>query len=123
MVFTGSREWTKEEPVRRVLDEQLDPEKHVIVHGAAKGLDAMVDRLARARGFAVVRFPIPYEEWQRYGKAAGPIRNAAMLTDMNPSVVYAFVKLDARTGEWTRGTADCVETARQLGIRVVPVTD
>lgn len=59
-------------------------------------------------------------EWNLYGKAAGPIRNKAMLTyamEENP-VVIAF---------WngaSRGTKNMVEQARKAGAEViiVPIT-
>lgn len=119
VVFTGSRTWVHEPGVCKVLDT-LDPLVHTIVHGhAPHGLDPMVDRLARARNFRVVRVPA---NWRRYKLAAGPRRNAEMLARYKPCIVYAFVRLHPTTGLPTSGTTDCIAKANALSIRVVKKT-
>lgn len=50
--------------------------------------------------------------WEKHGKAAGPIRNQAMI-DMEPDVVIAF--WDGQS----RGTLDTIRRAAAAGIRVV----
>jgi len=121
VAFTGSRSWSDKEMVRDVL-MQLPVDKTIIIHGACPtGLDAIVDRMARAMGFRVVPF---HADWRQHGRAAGPIRNGRMLRafDANrepipdiprSSVVYAFPHGDSR------GTADCISKAEALGIRVI----
>jgi len=53
-------------------------------------------------------------EWDRYGRAAGPLRNKKMLEE-KPDLVVAFTT-DIET---SRGTANMVKQARQAGIPVV----
>ncbi len=96
-----------------------------IRHGGCTGLDAWVDRFCRA---AILNgWPIEVEvfaaDWQRYGRAAGPIRNCDMLRGYrggeDPTAVRVASILFAFEGG--RGTANCVDSARMYGIRVVEV--
>jgi hypothetical protein len=50
-------------------------------------------------------------DWSRDGRAAGPIRNALMLSDFKPELVVAF--------PGGRGTADMVKRAVAAGVKVV----
>lgn len=51
-------------------------------------------------------------EWDKHGKAAGPIRNQAMLDLAEPDCVLAFSDdLDS-----SRGTKDMTERARKAGV-------
>jgi hypothetical protein len=52
-------------------------------------------------------------QWDRYGEAAGPIRNAWMLEFGKPDLVVAF--------PGGRGTADMISKARKAGIEVCEV--
>lgn len=56
--------------------------------------------------------PLPYlfpADWKQYGKAAGPLRNAAMIT-AGADLVVGFRHPDSR------GTKDCLEKARRAKI-------
>lgn len=97
-----------------------EPGIRALIHGAATGADACADEWARRNvDVPCSRYPA---EWARYGKAAGPRRNAEMLAvlvaardDGAGVCVVAF--------PGGRGTADMVGRARRAGIRVVqPVT-
>ena len=90
---------------------------HALVHGAARGADACADEWARGQSDVLCwRYPA---DWKKHGKAAGPIRNAAMLYPLtevqheDAGLVVAF--------PGGRGTADMVSRARRAGIRVVEV--
>ncbi len=52
-----------------------------------------------------------HAEWMKYGKAAGPIRNARMLAEGKPDLVVAF--------PGGRGTADMLRRVREAGIEVI----
>jgi hypothetical protein len=58
-----------------------------VIHGAARGADTLGAEWATARGVPVEPYPA---DWKRHGRAAGPIRNAAMLANGKPAVVVAF---------------------------------
>lgn len=58
----------------------------------------------------VVVFPA---EWEKFGKAAGPIRNIEMLNE-NPDLVLAFHNDLSKS----KGTAHTVKTAQKRGLKV-----
>src|SRR3990167_219125 len=85
----------------------------VLIHGGAKGADAMAEGIAKFFAIPTLPFPISDQEWQTYGKSMGRIRNARMLRAGRPTHVMAFF-----AGERTRGTAHMVEIARDAGLEV-----
>lgn len=92
------------------------PAGSLVIHGAASrrvqgaevSADMLADIIARGYGLSVQRFPA---NWRHYGKAAGYIRNLAML-DTDPDLVIAF----QRNG--SRGTQHTIDEARRRGIPV-----
>lgn len=83
-----------------------------VIHGAAKGADALAGRHAHFNGHTVETYPA---RWDVDGKAAGPIRNQRMLDEGKPDCVWAFV--DKPLTE-SRGTADMVRRATKAGLPV-----
>lgn len=81
-----------------------------IVHGDAPGADTMAGDLGERLAIEVLAVPA---EWGVYGRAAGPIRNRAMLAH-KPNKVIAF--------PGGRGTANMVKQARKAGIDVIEIT-
>lgn len=108
----GSREWRDRGAVHLVLmceprQRGWDPTEPItIIHGAARGADTFADESARDLGYAVKAFPA---DWERHGRAAGPIRNVEMLKE-NPDLVIAFGQ--------GRGTNHTVKEAEHRGIPV-----
>jgi hypothetical protein len=103
VVVCGSRRWTDARRIRQVL--QALPSGTEIVHGDAPGADRIAGRIAGELGFSVRAIPA---EWGRYGKAAGPIRNARMLKEFGPiDLVLAFHDDFFRS----KGTKDMVRQA------------
>lgn len=80
-----------------------------IIHGGAKGADAMAADLGQRLSVACVAV-LP--DWQR-GKMAGPLRNQKMLDEYKPNLVVAF--------PGGRGTADMVYRARKAGVDVAEI--
>lgn len=72
-----------------------------VVHGNAKGLDAMAAEWADRMAIPSIGVPA---DWATHGKAAGPIRNEDMLIDHKPKRVIAF--------PGGKGTADMLQRAR-----------
>ncbi len=108
VLITGSRNWTDEESIRRLIDSL--PNDAVVIHGACPtGADAIADRLAKARGLAVTAFEA---EWESFGFAAGPLRNEEMVCVGMPTEAHAFPL------PGSRGTWDCVRRCRKKGIPV-----
>ena len=89
---------------------------NVIVSGGAKGTDTLGERWAREHHVMVARFPA---EWNKYGKAAGPIRNKQMAEYAaagNDGVLLAFLSPESK------GTKHMVETARKTsGLSIIVV--
>lgn len=79
-----------------------------IIHGGARGADELADWWAsRWAGIESVEYEA---DWDKHGRAAGPIRNQLMLDEGRPQIVVAF--------PGGRGTADMVRRARASGIDV-----
>lgn len=81
-----------------------------IIHGAAPGADTLADQWADRMAISRHRFPA---QWDKHGRAAGPIRNQTMLDKGRPHFVVAF--------PGGSGTADMVRRAREAGLRMVEV--
>lgn len=81
----------------------------VILHGGAKGADELAGKWAERNERQCVVFSA---NWEKYDKAAGPIRNAEMLRSGKPDLVIAF---------WDRrspGTRDMVTRSKLAGVEV-----
>lgn len=115
VIVCGSRTWTDQPHLWSTLDELYAAEPFdLLVHGGAKGADSLAHDWATANGVAVVECPA---NWERYGKAAGPIRNERMIRDYQPSLVVAFLG----PGQ-SPGTRQMIDLARRKGIRTVVQT-
>jgi hypothetical protein len=111
VLVTGSRDFTDYDTIAGVLDDEaVTHGPIVVIHGGACGADQLAATWARANRQAQLAFPA---DWERYGRHAGPIRNRKMLAEAYPDVVHAFPL------PGSRGTWDCVQAARMLGIPVV----
>jgi YspA, cpYpsA-related SLOG family len=108
----GDRNWTDREFLVEVLDGFGNQYlwDFVLVHGAARGADTMADDWAKARDIPVESYPA---HWEKYGKAAGPVRNEEMLR-LGIDLVIAFHD-DIRH---SKGTKHMVGIARNAGVPV-----
>jgi hypothetical protein len=115
VLITGSRSWTDRTTIERVIADL--PAGTTIIHGGAHGADTIAGDCATARGLAVEVYPVTPAEWTRYGKAAGPMRNARMLAESRPDLVIAF-----RAPGVSKGTDGMVRLAREAGLRMTVVS-
>lgn len=115
ILVTGGRNY---DDITAVLDA-LTPETSkayasggtvTIVHGGARGADALVASVARKFGWGEEAHPA---DWGTHGRAAGPIRNQHM-ADLGADLLLAF--------PGGRGTADMVRRATAAGIPVRHIT-
>lgn len=113
ILVTGDRNWSDRDAIERALRRCPDG-PHILVHGAARGADRIAAEVAQALGWAVEAFPA---NWEKHGKAAGPIRNRQMLNEGTPQLVIAFHNDLANS----KGTADMVRVAEKAGVPVVKV--
>lgn len=131
VLVCGGRTFGVDDGVRMWIDDQAVIQRHVreqalftiildqihkripiaqIIHGAAKGADSLANDWAFQKGVEVRLFPA---EWDRYGRRAGPVRNAQMLREGQPDLVVAFPE--------SRGTRHMVQIAREAGVGVAVV--
>lgn len=116
-MVTGPRTWRSVYIVNQALTDvetlagRLPPYRLTLVHGNANGLDKMIAREARMRGWRIESHPA---DWDRHGKAGGFIRNQEMV-DTDPDLCLAFL-MDCALPDCkkskahiTHGTADCIE--------------
>lgn len=108
VIVTGGRDYDDFAMVADVL-EALSPER--IVQGGALGADQNARRWAEASGVECVTVEA---DWDKHGKAAGPIRNREMLERFRgDSLLVAF--------PGGKGTENCVKTAVALNYVVLRV--
>lgn len=106
IIITGSRNWTDHSVIERALERATSdtPDgKIVIVHGGARGADSIADEIAAGWGLRIEVFKA---DWDRYGKAAGFIRNKAM------AVAGGDICLAFPLGE-SRGTRMMMDLAKK----------
>lgn len=109
IIVTGGRtfqDWQKVWLCLDALHERRPVSK--LIHGDARGVDNAAGAWARDRGISEI--PIP-ALWSLHGRAAGPMRNQAMLDRYPAAVLVAF--------PGGRGTADMVRRAEQAGREVI----
>lgn len=84
----------------------------VLLHGDSRGVDRAVAAAVRRKGFEVIAFPA---NWDRHGKAAGPLRNEQMMKQAEALIAFPG----------GRGTAHCTSIARQAGksVYLIPKTE
>lgn len=107
VIVTGSRIFDE----AKLLNEALDlcqPTR--VVQGGAKGADELAKLWALTNEVACTTVRA---DWDKHGRAAGHLRNGKMLR-MFPDalIVLAFPRGEAR------GTHNCIEQARALGLDV-----
>ena len=74
-----------------------------LVSGGAKGADTLAYRFAKKYGLGIL---VLFPDWERYGRAAGMIRNDEIVK--NADIVVALWD-----GE-SRGTGNTVDTAKKM---------
>lgn len=110
VIVCGSRRWHDRERIARVLTDLMIVRgwNPVIVHGAARGADRIAGEEADKAGFLTDPHPA---DWDRYGKAAGPIRNREMAL-LGAELCIAFGPAPGS------GTQDMIDRAKKHGIPV-----
>lgn len=78
-----------------------------VVSGGAKGVDALGERYAESADVPLHIYPA---DWEKNGRAAGPIRNRKMAENADALIAIWDGK--------SRGTKNMIETATKLGLLV-----
>ena len=121
VLVTGSRDWDDELAVNLALTDvayqsHIDGRQAlIVVHGSCKtGADAQASEWARwAESVDEARIRVREEphpaDWNAYGRAAGPRRNAEMVA-LGAGVCLAFIK------DSSRGASHCARLAEKADI-------
>ena len=112
VLVCGDRNWTDIEVIRQKLISI--PDISVVIEGEARGADRIARQVAEELNIPVEKFPA---NWDKYGKAAGPIRNQQMLDEGKPDLVLAF----HNDLENSKGTKDMVIRADKAGVETVVI--
>lgn len=113
ILVCGGRDYNNRVMVNKVLNKQLKKHKELhIIQGGARGADTLAFRWAAMTKSSTRTFSA---NWDKFGKAAGYIRNSEMLKEGQPDLVIAF--------PGGRGTAMMVDIARKAGVEVVEIVD
>lgn len=115
VIVAGSRKYDDYDTLREKCDTILskkltDPNVQVIVvSGSATGADSLGEKYAAERGLSVERFPA---DWEKYGKSAGPRRNAEMAAVADALIAFP------KQGEANKGTLNMIAIAKVKGLQV-----
>lgn len=105
-IVAGGRRFSDYAMLRNVLDGLID-EQDVILSGCASGADGLALRFATNFGYACEKYPA---DWEKHGKAAGPIRNQRMAQEADGLIAFWDGK--------SHGTKDMIEKAVQAGLEL-----
>jgi hypothetical protein len=92
VLFCGGRDCTQESHGEQIrADVSSLPKGSIVLHGGAKGADALADFYARSPNIRdlelhVARVPAL---WEVYGRSAGPRRNRAMML-LGPDFAFVY---------------------------------
>ncbi len=110
ILICGGRKFHDYNRIKQALADLGGREKiETIIHGGANGADILGGNAAWELGIPSQSVPA---DWNKYGRAAGPIRNQKMLDECAPNLVLAFP--DPKS----RGTWDMVRRAKKAGVKV-----
>jgi hypothetical protein len=112
-IICGDRNWSYGETIATVLS--VAPKWLIVVNGDALGADYLASLVWRSEyGGHTIEVPA---DWDKYGRAAGPIRNKAMLA-YRPQFVLGFHEHMERS----RGTRSMFNLAQRENIPTYLVT-
>jgi hypothetical protein len=113
IIVTGGREYKDEKVAFQALDwafKKFDIGE--VIQGGATGADSLARKWGKDRGMWVTTMPA---QWKLFGKAAGPIRNLAMVAgNKDAACLMAF--------PGGRGTDNCIACALKAKIPVYIVS-
>ena len=107
VIVTGGRNFENHSIMADVMN-YLRPSQ--IIHGGCSGADRLADGWATSNGIPATEFAA---DWIKYGRVAGPIRNAHMLDSHPDALVVAF--------PGGKGTENCIKQAKERKMLVLRV--
>ena len=119
IIINGSRDFNNYTYLRLMLKEyimtnQINPESIEIISGGAKGADTLAIKFAKEHN---LNYKVMNADWNKYGKRAGIIRNAEMLTYAisNPNDIAILISFWNGT---SKGTKHMIDISNDKGIIV-----
>lgn len=86
ILVAGGRSFSDYTLMKQTLDGILHNIDGVhMISGGADGADSLAERYARENGYPIRTYK---PDWIKFGKAAGPIRNAEMVKDSDMVVAF-----------------------------------
>ncbi len=110
ILVTGGRDFTNVKYINLVLDT-LEPD--IIVHGGARGVDGIAAYWCERNDKQHIEM---LANWDKYGKSAGPRRNADMLI-AHPDIKYVLMFPGGK------GTGHMCDIARKKGYTIIAAVD
>ena len=111
MIVCGGRDFADYEFFQNCMDRLLTYYEEIrLVSGHASGADLFAEKYAKERGIEIEIFPA---EWKKYGRAAGPIRNRAMLAYAKEAIPEVAAFWDGKS----RGTSNMLKQAEAAGAK------
>lgn len=107
VLFSGDRRWHDTDAVLVDL-HNIHRDAVIVVGDCPTGVDAIVRKFAQDAGHGV---EVHHAMWEKHGKAAGPIRNQAMI-DTGIDHGYFYITPQSR------GTRHCLNAATRAGVPV-----
>lgn len=109
--ISGSRGFKRLDKVEAWMDH-MEAGNTLIVHGGAVGVDQKAEAVAKSKGIAT---EVWKPDWEKYGKAAGPMRNRDMVQTCDCLIAFWDGK--------SRGTKSTIDAAKEFGIVTKVVRD
>ena len=106
VIIAGGREIDDYEVLLRAL-VNASFDITAVISGGAKGADALGERFATEAGLPLFKFPA---DWEKHGRAAGPIRNKVM-GDFGDALIALW---DGQSS----GTKNMIDYATKKGLKV-----
>ena len=97
VLITGSRDWINADIIQAALGYVIREKNELgfpttLVHGGARGADALAEKLAKDIGWTIERHPA---QWEQFGESAGYRRNAEM-ANLGADICLAFIKNNSK---------------------------
>lgn len=108
IIVAGGRDFKSYATLTREVNKYIQTNQVddvIIVSGKAKGADSLGELYALQRGLPIKEFPA---NWDKHGKAAGPIRNVEMAEYATHCIVFWDGK--------SRGSKHMIDTAQAKGL-------
>ena len=108
LAIVGSRDFNDYELMKEYIQSKFNlSELDAIVSGGAKVADSLAAKFAQDHDIGLI---VKKAEWDKYGRAAGPMRNKLIIQEADAVVAFPSAQ--------SKGTLNSINLARKLGKRI-----